>query len=88
MINIGTNNNHDFDFEDWDDTDLNGPGVEMDIDAYIAKMELDIRVIIPQELGSDLGDDKIRHCQQTARGEIGNLWIEKIKEWQLNARKI
>lgn len=59
-----------FDFEDFQDTDLEGPGVEMAIDNLIADYDQTIKTSVPKEL------------QYSARIAVKKLWLEKIKNWR------
>ena len=59
-----------FDFEDFQDTNLEGPGVEMSIDNLIADYDQAIKTSVPKEL------------QYSARIAVKKLWLEKIKNWR------
>jgi hypothetical protein len=59
-----------FDFEDYDDTSISGPGMEMDIDKLINETSKTLRTSI---------DNKVTRRQ--AVGSIAELWIQKIQEW-------
>jgi hypothetical protein len=70
--------NYQFDFEDWDSTDLAGPSVEMSIDNLIDEYKklIDKEVERFAEVhGIDLLDVK-----RQAAAAVRKLWIEKINE--------
>ena len=60
---------NEFDFEDFDDTDLNGPSVEMIIDDLIGEFEQIIKSQVPEEL------------QDSARTSVKELWKYKLDSW-------
>lgn len=65
-----------FDFEDWDETDLSGMGMELAIDDLIDETRALINKVIEKEavgMGVDIKDAKIQ-----AAKAIRMLWIEKI----------
>lgn len=62
--------NEAFDFEDFQDTDLEGPGVEIAIDNLIAEFDQIIKTNVPKQL------------QYSARIAVKKLWLEKIKNWR------
>lgn len=72
-IKVITRPDH-FDFEDYDDTSINGPGMEMAIDDLIDDVSVEIKKNIP--------DDK--YLRLEAKREIASLWIEKIRWWMKN----
>jgi len=65
------NINEEFDFENYDDTDLAGMGFEIAIDEMIADAQEAINKTIPN-------DPKLR---REARIEIKKLWMSKISQW-------
>jgi len=64
--------NEDFDFEDYDDTDLAGMGFEIAIDNLIEDAKNALNKTIP--------DNKLLRME--ARIAIKNLWKEKISMWK------
>lgn len=69
---------YNFDFEDWQDTDISGPGCEMEIDNLIEEYKNLITKEIEKE-ATGTGVDIERAKNQAAK-EISSLWIEKIKK--------
>jgi hypothetical protein len=65
-----------FDFEDWDDSDINGPGAEISIDNLIEEYKKLITKEIEHRYGLGL---KAEMMKNKAAREIAKLWIEKIK---------
>lgn len=65
------NINEEFDFENYDDTDLAGMGFEIAIDEMIADAQEAINKTIPN-------DPKLR---RESRIEIKKLWMSKISQW-------
>lgn len=65
-----------FDFEDWDDTDLNGAGMEIAIDNLIAQ----VKSIIEKEVNLEAAGTgvNILDAKRQAAAAIRQLWIEKI----------
>ena len=61
-----------FDFEDFDDTDLNGSSTEQAIDNLILEFETIIKGVVPKEL------------QYSARIAVKKLWANKLKDWKSN----
>jgi hypothetical protein len=59
-----------FDFEDYDDTSLGGPGMEMDIMNLIDNAHRTIDECVDNPT-----------TKKQAINSVANLWIEKIKEW-------
>jgi hypothetical protein len=72
LLEISVFHQKNFDFEDYDDTDISGMGMEITIDYTIYDVENLLRKEIPE--------DHILRDQ--ARNEIKRLWIEKIKGWK------
>lgn len=69
---------YNFDFEDWHDSDISGPGCEMEIDNLIEEYKNLITKEIEKE-ATGTGVDIERAKNQAAK-EISSLWIEKIKK--------
>jgi hypothetical protein len=59
----------EFDFENFDDTDLNGPSTEMAIDNLIGEFEEIIKAQVPEEL------------HDSARTAVKELWKDKLASW-------
>lgn len=69
--------NYEFDFEEWDNTDIAGMNAEVEIDNLIGDWKELIKKEVEREAvgtGVDIEDVK-----RKAAREISRLWIEKIK---------
>lgn len=69
--------NYQFDFEEWDNTDIAGMNAEVEIDNLIGDWKELIKKEVEKEAvgtGVDIEDVK-----RKAAREISRLWIEKIK---------
>jgi len=64
-----TSSSNEFDFENFDDTDLNGPSTEMVIDDLIGEFEQLIKSQVPEEL------------HDSARTAVKELWKDKLASW-------
>jgi hypothetical protein len=64
-----TSSSNEFDFEDFDNTDLNGPSAEMVIDDLIGEFEEIIKAQVPEEL------------HDSARTAVKELWKDKLASW-------
>lgn len=68
--NLG-NDDREFNFNHYQDTNLDGAGFEMIVDEMIKDAE--------NELTNEFGDDEL--IKRKARAEISRLWSDKIMEW-------
>jgi len=64
-----TSSSNEFDFEDFDNSDLNGPSTEMVIDDLIGEFEQLIKSQVPEEL------------HDSARTAVKELWKDKLASW-------
>ena len=63
---------NEFDFEDFEDTDLNGASVEMAIDDLFGEFQNSIDKVLAMNVG----------LQSKARIAIKKMIIDKLKEWK------
>ena len=81
--------NEAFDFQDWDNTDISGPGMEMSIDNLIEEtknlIEKEVEQIHSEKLrkmndlvGLYTTPNTLKTKQEAAKA-IADLWIEKIR---------
>ena len=67
---------YDFDFQDWDDTDISGPSMEITIDNLIGDVINMINDVMNKE-AAGTGVDILSAKKQAAKA-IRDLWIDKI----------
>ena len=68
-----------FDFEDFDDSNISGMTMEMDIDELIDSAKKEVTSEIDKDSRIPLMDKA--NVKREARIAIKRLWIEKINRW-------